>query len=119
MKKILFVAASLLASFSQAAIVWDNGNKILSVAYYWDGSNDVVEVVLERAVTTTCSGMTTTNKVSYWVAGSVTAASQIRYSNAVAASTTGAPVDVRYDNGICDGRYGASFHGVRHRAITP
>lgn len=117
---MVFVFSAMVGvavSPAQAAIVWNNGNKIVSVAYFWDGSNDVVEVVLERAVPTTCAGMATTNKVSYWYNG-ISVAHNIRYANAEAASAAGGMVDVRYDNAGCDTRYGAAFHGVRHRSLA-
>ena len=102
-----------VVSQAQAAFVWYNNLTINSVAYYWDGANDVVEVRWNEAITTGCSTADSEKKASLWTNNSVTEPLKIRYSAALAAMTAGKKIDIEVDTGTCNAGYGLRFLGIR------
>lgn len=123
-KKWLFaLAGSLLMAQANAAMMWSDGNQVLSVAQFYDGGSNVIEVTLKNAVASGCASQPTTNKLYTWNAPPLPDYLRLLHDAALAAATTGAMADIEYNNTNCYSASsgGKTFLGPRYEGmrITP
>lgn len=103
-----------ITSHTHAEKFWINNLTIKSASYYYDGTNDVVEVVWNETINTG-SGCTTAdneNKASYW-RGNIIEHAKLLYASLLTAQSFNKKISLLVDDSACSTNYGIKFSGVR------
>ena len=116
--KPLLLTGLILVGHTASAAVWLTNLTVKSVAYYWDGYNDAVEVTWLETVASGCAVTDTNRKATSWATPSTPLTERmqvvgIRMAPALSALSANMKVDLLVDQTNCNATYGANLWGVR------
>lgn len=103
-----------IASQAYADKTWLDNLSVKSASYYYDGSNDVVEIVWNETIDTGsgCATADSENKASYWRSGVIEHA-KLLYASILTAQTSNKKIALLIDDSVCDPNYGIKFSGIK------